>query len=87
MVWWVQVKKKGRGKHTVKQKQKGMPIQKPHCLGPLTPHQSKMKIEGYCPDGYCLRGQLTWAKSLPDRKEEGADGWARTNPADVLLER
>ena len=56
-------------------------------LRTLDPPSEQKKIEGYCPDGYCLRGQLTWAKSLPDRKEEGADGWARTNPADVLLER
>ena len=51
-------KKKGRGKHTVKQKQKGLYsdpyVQKRRrSVGPLTPHQGKT-VEGTCLGGYVV---------------------------------
>ena len=58
----------------------------PHCPGPLFPPQSKT-VEGTCSVGYRLRDHLTWARSLPDRSEDCADGWVRTNLADLLLSK
>ena len=58
----------------------------PHCPRPLFPPQSKT-VEGTCSVGYRLRDSLTWARSLPDRSEDCADGWVRTNLADLLLSK
>ena len=55
----------------------------PHWIGPLT--QWEKIVEETCSVWYRLRDSLTWARSLPDRRENSADGWVSANLADLFL--